>query len=85
METIKNVGIHFGCLADPLEDQLTQQGLRFKKEDVEHFQLDMEALDRLRVMGLIVDSQAEKVRQKLHKKIVAHVAKYEGLKVKTPK
>jgi hypothetical protein len=69
-------------LADPLEEQLTQQGLKFKKEDASIFQLDMEALDRLRVRGLLVDSQADKVRQKLHKKIVAHIAKCEKLRVK---
>jgi len=78
----KQIVIHFGCLADSTEDQLKQQKLKYNKTDAEQFQFDMESMDRLRVRGLLTDSQTEKVRQKLYKRIVAHVAKCEGMKVK---
>lgn len=78
----KSIGIHFGILCDPLEKQLKDQGLKFKKQDVQEFQEYMDAIEHLRCGLLLPEGQVEKIRLRLHRKIVSHVAKCEKLKIK---
>lgn len=71
----KTLGLYFGALSDSLEDQLTKQGFNFDKKEVDHFQQDIDALNRLRIRGYIIDSQIDKISQKLFNKIKSHITK----------
>ena len=67
------VGISFGAMADPLKDQLKSQGLKMGAEKCNHFQLDIDALIRLSIRGVLCDSDANRTRRKLMKRILAEV------------
>lgn len=67
------IEISFGALAEPLADQLRQQGLLIGREKCSRFQSDMDASARLSVRGLLSDSEATKVRRRLLKAILSEV------------
>lgn len=71
----KQLGIHFGALADPISQQLKKQGFKYKKEDVMHFEKQLDAITRLKFASLISDSIATKAYQKLYKSIEKHIIK----------
>jgi hypothetical protein len=79
MET-KQVGIHFGALADDLSIQLKDQGLKYDPKTIENFEKALDGLVRLRFLGVVIDSQYNKILPKLHKKIMQHVAKANKMK-----
>lgn len=62
-------GIHFGALAPPLREQMKEQGVPIDDNAAEHLERDIDAVNRLRVRGLLPDSQAHKVHQKIMRKI----------------
>ena len=64
------IGISFGAMADPLRDQLKAQGLRMPEEKMNHLQSDIDALVRLSIRGLLCDSDANRTRRKLLKRII---------------
>lgn len=76
----KSLSLYLGALSDSLEKQLTEQGFEFDKKEIEHFQKDMDALNRIRIRGYIGDSQIERIDQKLFNKIKAHITQKNKLK-----
>lgn len=69
----KTLGVHFGLLSDPLSKQLKEQGFKFNPTRVKLFEAEIDAINRLKIAGHLVDSSAEKVRQKIYKAIEKHV------------
>jgi hypothetical protein len=69
-----NCIIRFGALAPRLSEQLEEQNLKYKAEDIVHFQRDADAIVQLSVRGILPMGQVEKCRQKLVKKITLHVS-----------
>lgn len=67
-----NVGLHYGALADPLEQQLNLQGFTLgeKKESIEKLQ---HALTYC-MFHLLTDAQYQSCLKKFHKKIMNSVA-----------
>lgn len=59
--------VEFGCLSDPLEEQLKKQGYVDKK--IEKHELINDAIIRLFLHGYLTDSQCRKMRDKLFKDI----------------
>lgn len=79
----KTVVISYGVLSEPLSEQLSKQNFKYDEKKVAYFQKELDAINTLRFgTGLLTDSMVDKILPKLHKAIVAHVAKQEGLKVK---
>ncbi len=80
----KNIGIGFGILAEPLAKQLKKQGFKFNVEKIKYFEREREAINTLRFgSNLLTDSMVDKIIPKLYKKIIAHVAKENKLKIVT--
>lgn len=74
-----NVGVSYGVLSDSISKQLRAQKLKFDKEKVSVFQKEMDAINQLRFGSrLLTDGMADRLFAKLHKKILAHVAKANG-------
>lgn len=63
------INISFGALAPTIAEQLEKQNVGVEPERLEHFQKDADAISRLHVRGLIPDSVAKNIREKLMKKI----------------
>jgi hypothetical protein len=80
MET-KSVNLQFGLMCDPFAKQLKKQGWKFDIEKVKSFQKNMNSIFDLTFSHLLIDSQRIKMQNKLYNKMVAHVAKYNGLKI----
>jgi hypothetical protein len=57
----------FGAMADPLRKQLEMTGI--DAGTINHLQRDVDAVVRLHVRGLLTDSEANKARQRVAKKI----------------
>ena len=62
------VRVHFGALAQPLKDQLVNAHI--DSELLSHFQHDADAITRLAVRGLLSDTEINRSRQRLMKKII---------------
>jgi hypothetical protein len=78
----KSVGLSYGILSEPLEKQLDKQGLNYDKKKIAQFEKERDAINILRFgSGLLTDSMIDKILPKLHKKIISHVAKANGLKI----
>ena len=75
------IGIHYGVMCEPFAKQLQGQNVKFNAETVKGFQDQLHAFHTLRFSDLITDSMADKIIAKLHKKIMAHVAKQNKSKV----
>lgn len=69
----KQFGLHFGALADPIAKQLKDQGFKFKKEQAAFFERLSNAATLCLFHGLMTDSQHEKARQKIVRKVAAHL------------
>jgi hypothetical protein len=83
--TNQTIGLSYGILSDPLNKQLDKQGVKYDKKKIAQFEEEREAINRLRFgSGLLTDSMVDKILPKLHKKIIAHVAKANGQKVVKP-
>ena len=67
------VSIAFGAMADPLKDQLRQQGLHMNAGKCGHFQRDMDAINRLLIRGMASDSEGTKIRRRLLKSILEEI------------
>ena len=67
-----NVEISFGAMSPPLAQQLQRQGLAVRDNNqLEHLQLDVDALTRLVIRDVLTDSAATAVRKKLLKRVCA--------------
>lgn len=71
----QTLGFHYGALADSLSEQITQQGMKFNKEKVERFEKLLDCLQHIRFGSILTDSAYDACLKKLHKQIIAHVAK----------
>jgi hypothetical protein len=81
----QTVGLGYGLLSDPLDKQLDKQGLKYNKKKIAQFEAEREAINTLSFgSGLLTDSMVDKILAKLHKKIIAHVAKSNGKSVVKP-
>ena len=67
--------IRVGALAPSLSEQLKQQNLGCSKEELKHWTLDSEAINRLRIRGVITDGEAHKAGMRLLRKISKRVFK----------
>lgn len=65
--------ISMGIFSDPLADQLTRQNFEFDADEAKHWQLDMEAISRLRCRGVITPSAGGKAYDKLAARIWQNV------------
>jgi hypothetical protein len=66
-----NLSLHFGAFVPALAKQLAESGLQVDKRYLEQLQRDANAVVLLLVHGLLTDSEINRVRRKLMKKIVA--------------
>lgn len=65
----RQLNLSFGVLSPKIAEQLTAQSVGIESERLGHFQKDADAVSRLHVRGLIPDSTAKTIREKLMKKI----------------
>lgn len=77
----KTIALAYGPLSDSISEQLDQQGFKYDKKKADHFEKQRDAIYILRFAGLITDSVVMNIENKLHKKIVEHVAKQNGKEV----
>ena len=66
-DAVTELCIDFGALAYPLSDQIKPHCMSAEK--LEHFQRDADAIVRLCVRGLLIDSAAHICRKKLMRRI----------------
>ena len=75
-----NVGIGYGIFSEPLDKQIDKQGLKYDKKKIAQFEKERDAVNTLRFgSGLLTDSMIDKILPKLHKKVMAHIAKANGM------
>ena len=79
-QVLENLCLYYGLLADSLKKQLKEHGLKFDYVEIEKFEMCKESISTLYIQGLLTESQKIKFVNKLHSKIVRHVAKCENLK-----
>lgn len=72
---MEKITIHFGALADPIGKQLSKQGLSYTIKVIGEFQKDADAVTRLKWNKLIAEKEANKVRNKIYRKVKSHVQK----------
>lgn len=63
------IELSFGVLSPKIAEQLATQNAGIEPDRLEHFQKDADAISRLHVRGLLPDSTAKNIREKLMKKI----------------
>jgi hypothetical protein len=68
-ELSKTLRISFGALSDSLAKQIRDQDLEIDPTKCGHLQLDIDAVNRLRIRGALTDSEAHKVHKRLMKSI----------------
>ena len=68
--------LEFGLLCLQLSEQLDQYGVAYGQEEIECFQKDIDALNRLRLRHLIPPSQLNKAEDKLGKSVFEHIHLY---------
>jgi hypothetical protein len=68
-------GLSFGILSPTLSAQLRKQKIKFDKLLIAEFEQNRKSINDPKWSGLLVDSQASKLRQKLMKKITSHLNK----------
>jgi hypothetical protein len=66
MNTLK---LRFGAMSPTIKQQLKEQGYKMDATDCVHFQKDAEAITRLRIRGMLNDSQCKSAHDKLFKNI----------------
>ncbi len=67
--------IGFGALEGTIAQQLKKQKFLFDKKTVRGFEDIRTSYLRLRLNGYLPDAQSNKIRERLFKKILAHVSK----------
>ena len=66
-------GISMGVLAESVEEQANAQGIHIV--DADTYDMDIEAMNRLRIRKLIPDSTADIISNKIMKKIAGSAVK----------
>lgn len=67
--------IGIGAMSPSIYDQLIKQGVKVTKKECEHFQKDVDSLNRLRIRGLITDSESHKANQRFMKMLTKELEK----------
>ena len=62
-----NVRINFGALSPPIREQLQDQGLKLDMDPVQrhYLQCDADEVSRLRVRGVLTESESDKARKRI--------------------
>lgn len=68
------VGIHFGAMSPDIAAQLKEQKFKFVHTQAVRFQKFADAITMLHVHDLITESETDKARQRLMRKINRHLA-----------
>lgn len=66
---MNTLNLRFGAMSPTIKQQLNEQGYKIDNTDCVHFQKDAEAITRLRIRGMLNDSQCKSATDKLFKKI----------------
>lgn len=72
----KRLKIAIGAISPKLKTQIQDQDYLFSEEMMHHFQLDADAIIRLKVRGIIPPAQIDKACQRLVDRISKHVEKF---------
>lgn len=64
--------LSFGASSPSIESQLEVQGFSFRPDRINHYQQDADAITRLKIRGLLPESQFDKCYRRLIKKIGKH-------------
>ena len=65
--------LEYGCLADPISHQLDEYDIGYDTDDMEGFQTDANALNRLKIRRLLTHTQTIKAFDKLNRRVIDHV------------
>jgi len=68
------IGISFGCMSDPIQEQLKAQGYTLPKAEAVLIQDLIHALNMVQIHGLVPDGVCHTARQRLLKQITQHAA-----------
>ena len=68
------ISISFGCMGDPIQEQLKAQGYTLPKAEAVLIQDLTHALNMVQLHGLVPDSVCHTARQRLLKQITQHAA-----------
>lgn len=68
----------FGAMCPSIENQLTEQGVKFKSRTIDNFQRCSEAIIRLRIQGILNLSDCKKAEQRLFNKISKYLNEMEN-------
>ena len=79
MEPLK-IGIHYGLLADPISEQIKNQGFNCD-EKIRKFDKTFDSIQVLKFSDLLTDGMYNKILTKFHRQIIRHVAKINKYKV----
>lgn len=74
------IGIHYGLLADPISEQIKNQGF-ICDEKISKFEKTFDSLQVLRFSDLLTDGMYDKILTKFHKQLIRHVAKINKYKI----
>lgn len=70
----QSIRLSYGVLSAKISTQLKNQGFKFDVKKIKKFEREVDAINTLRFnSSLLTDSIADKLFEKLHKKIVSHV------------
>lgn len=76
------IGIHYGLFADPISEQIKNQGF-ICDEKIRKFDKTFDSLQVLRFSDLLTDGMYDKILTKFHRQIIRHVAKINKYKIET--
>jgi len=65
--------LEFGLLCDPISDRLDKYNITYSSKEVEGFQKDTDAINRVSIRHLVPASQINMARDKLAKRIFDHI------------
>jgi hypothetical protein len=66
-------GLRFGAMVNSIKQQLKEQGLTMNEQDLKHFQLDADAIARVRIRLSLSDGETKRLQQRLIKNIAKKV------------
>lgn len=69
------ITIHLNAFADPIGKQIRAHGYKISTKDAATFDKSAFSITWLKMRGLISEGQTDKLRNKLGRKIIAHVFK----------
>lgn len=60
---VKPLELRLGAFAPDIHTQLKEQGLEADPNAVEHWQLDADSINRLRIRGMLTDAESHKTKR----------------------